>query len=161
MACRLDGARLAWRIARDTHVALDGRGAFEHGGRWNSPGRRVVYAGDSFAIALLERFVHLPTGRIPRNQVFVQITIPPRVAAEEAALAPAGVGWADGDLIASRAYGDAWYDERRSAVLVVPSVVTRIDHNLLLNPNHPEFAAITVGPPEPVHWDHRLFRRTP
>jgi RES domain-containing protein len=159
MAYRPDGTQRAWRIARDIHIALDGQGAFEQGGRWNSPGRRVVYAGESFAIALLERFAHLPTGRIPRNQVFVEITIPAGVASEELALADAPAGWADDDLVASRAYGDAWYDARRSAVLLVPSVVTRIEQNLLLNPTHPAFAAITTGSPAPVQWDPRLSRR--
>ena len=44
-------------------------------------------------------------------------------------------------------------------MLVVHSVVTRLDRNVLINPHHPSFAAIAAGPPEPVIWDRRLFRR--
>jgi hypothetical protein len=68
-------------------------------------------------------------------------------------------GWGSPASPIAREAGDRWLDEARSAALTVPSVVTRIDRNLLLNPAHPSFAEIAVGPELPVAWDHRLFRR--
>ena len=45
------------------------------------------------------------------------------------------------------------------AALLVPSVVTRIDRNLVLNQDHPNFGEIDVGPEHAVVWDRRLFLR--
>ena len=60
----------------------------------------------------------------------------------------------------SQAFGDRWLVEARTAVLLVPSLVTQgREHNILLNPAHPDFARITHTPPEPVVWDDRLFPR--
>ena len=69
-------------------------------------------------------------------------------------------GWDHGDLRAARAFGNDWVRERRSAALVVPSVVARREGNLILNPQHADFAAITVGSTEPVLWDARLFGKS-
>ena len=41
----------------------------------------------------------------------------------------------------SPSFGDRWYDERRTPVLVVPSVVTRVEWNVLINQEHPRFRA--------------------
>ena len=49
----------AWRICRDAYADLTGEGARLWGGRWNSPGRPLVYAADSAALAVLEVRVHL------------------------------------------------------------------------------------------------------
>ena len=43
--------------------------------------------------------------------------------------------------------------------LLVPSVVTKIDRNLVLNQDHPGFGQIDVGPEQAVAWDRRLFLR--
>ena len=51
-----------WRLTRPAfeRTALSGEGASLWGGRWNSPGRPVVYCAGSPALAILESFVHLP-----------------------------------------------------------------------------------------------------
>ena len=60
---------------------------------------------------------------------------------------------------ASRAYGDRWYDEGRTAVLIVPSVLARPERNIAINQEHPDFGKIRATAPEPVDWDERLFGR--
>jgi RES domain-containing protein len=57
----------------------------------------------------------------------------------------------------SKAFGERWYQEKRSAILLVPSVVARVDNNILINPAHPEFPSITTSLHQPVFWDRRLF----
>jgi len=42
-------------------------------------------------------------------------------------------------------------------VLVVPSVVAREENNILINPQHPEFARVTDSLAKPVWWDARWF----
>ncbi len=128
-----------------------------HGARWNSPGRRVIYAAETYAGALLEMLVHA-SGSMPRNQGFIQITIPESVPIEVAE--PSAVpGWEAASPAAARGFGDRWYDERRSAVLIVPSVVTRMERNVVINQDHPDFALIHASEPAPVLWDTRLWTK--
>jgi RES domain-containing protein len=57
----------------------------------------------------------------------------------------------------SKAFGEAWCLERQSVALIVPSVVARVESDVLINPAHPEFRHITTTLHEPVFWDRRLF----
>ena len=157
MAFRSSVALEAWRIADKRYKIFDGTGAMVHGGRWNSPGRRVIYAAETYSGALLEVLVHT-SGRVPAAQVYVRIDIPTEVGIEF--VTPDDVsGWDDTSFTASRQYGDRWYDTRRTAVLVVPSAVTHVDRNVLINEEHPDFGRIHATEPAPVHWDERLWRR--
>jgi RES domain-containing protein len=45
-------------------------------------------------------------------------------------------------------------------VLHVPTVVSRLDWNLLINPAHPAYHAIGASAARPVPWDPRLFGAT-
>ena len=145
----------AFRIADRRHPVFDGTGAALYGGRWNSPGRPVIYASASHACAMLERLAQTGTGRLPRNQVVVVIDVPDEVAIEHAAMERPP------RQPESRRFGDRWLAERRSAVLTVPSAVARHDRNVLINPAHADFARIACGEPEPVQWDQRLFGQLP
>jgi RES domain-containing protein len=118
----------------------------------------VIYAALSYAGAMLEKLVHTGTGSVPRQQVAIEILIPESVEIEEVTGSQVP-GWDRPDLIASRRYGDRWHAEQRTAVLVVPSVVSRRDRNVLINQDHPEFHLIRASRPRPVLWDQRLFRR--
>jgi len=157
MVFRRKGPFRAWRIADNRHPIYDGTGAMVWGARWNSPGHAVIYASASYACAMLERLVHAGIGSIPKNQHAITIDIP-AIDIEEITTADVP-GWDLPDGSASRAYGDGWLREKRTAVLVVPSVVARAECNVLLNPTHPDFRRIKRAPPEPVVWDRRLFRR--
>jgi hypothetical protein len=70
---------------------------------------------------------------------------------------PALPGWDSVPATVSKEFGERWCSERRSAILLLPSVVTRLDHNVLINPAHPEFAVISASLHQPVYWDSRLF----
>ncbi|MCL5745175.1 MAG: RES domain-containing protein [Acidobacteria bacterium] len=156
MASQRSGPLRAFRIADGRHPIFDGTGAAVHGGRWNSPGRRIIYGAETFSGALLEILAHTNIGRIPKNQVYIEIHVPDGVEIEELCVDELP-GWDSADLEASRAYGDAWYDQRRTAVLLVPSVVTRIERNVLINQEHPDFARLRVTEPARVAWDARLL----
>jgi RES domain-containing protein len=156
MASRRNGPVRAFRIADKRHAIFDGSGAMLHGARWNSPGRRVIYAAETYAGALLEILVHA-SGSVPRSQVYIEIEIPAAVSIEE--IKPNEVPrWDARSFEASRAFGDRWYDERRTAVLLVPSVVAGVERNVLLNQEHRDFARIRAGQPLPVRWDARLWK---
>jgi len=150
---------IAYRIADGRFPVFDGTGAMLHGARWNSPGLPVIYAAETFAGAVLEVLVHTSLGRVPRHTYkVVRIEIPNELTESlEAGDVP---GWAGGDLQASRAFGDEWLRKNRSVVLLVPGAATGgREHNVLINPRHPDFARIVAGPSEAVMWDARLFLR--
>jgi RES domain-containing protein len=105
--------------------------------------------------ALLEKLAH-GNGALPPNQHFITITIPRGLTCE--AFSPTSMpSWDNIPATVSRAFGDAWQLEQRSLVLIVPSVVARIERNVLINPAHPKFRHITTTLHEPVFWDRRLF----
>jgi RES domain-containing protein len=137
------------------HTIFDGTGAMLHGARWNSPGRRVVCASESYAGALLEILAHA-SGSVPRSHGYIEIEIPADLPVEE--VTPDDLPrWDSPSFVTARAFGDRWFDERRTAVLMVPSVATRIERNILMNQEHPDFARIRASQPMPVRWDERLW----
>ena len=147
----------AWRIADGRFDPFSAVGASLVGGRWNSPGLGVIYASQSFAGAMLECLAHAGIGRVPRTHVAVEIAIAATAAVERHDESGLPVGWDKADMRVARAFGNAWIRERRTAVLVVPSVVARRERNILINPRHPDFNQIVASAPEPVVWDARLF----
>jgi RES domain-containing protein len=156
MASRRSGPLRAFRIADMRHTIFDGSGAMLHGARWNSPGRRVIYAAETYAGALLEILVHV-SGSVPRSQGYVEIEIPAGLSIEEITQDDVP-RWDSPSFEATQDFGDQWYDERRTAVLIVPSVVTRVERNVLINQEHPEFPLIRATQAVAVRWDARLWK---
>jgi RES domain-containing protein len=147
-----------FRIADRRFPIFDGAGARLVGGRWNSPGRSVIYAAETFSGAMLEMLVHGNLNRLPRTQGYIEIAIPDHVAIERVGIQDVP-DWQNENQAAARSFGDRWLSEQRTAVLMVPSIVTRgIEHNILVNPLHPNFAAIRASESQDVLWDERLLR---
>lgn len=147
-----------FRIADARHPVWDGTGAALLGGRWNSPGRPVIYGAASFACAMLEVLVHANIGRVPATQVCVTVTLPDDATIERHTATDLPTGWDDADdLSIPRRVGDLWCQEQRSVVLLVPSVVARLEFIAVFNPQHPQAGRIRLSPAQPVLWDQRLF----
>lgn len=66
-------------------------------------------------------------------------------------------GWDAEDCIVSKAHGEAWWRSKRSLLLIVPSVVARMERNISINDSHPEADRITHDLHQPIWWDSRLF----
>jgi len=147
----------AWRItrARKAADAFSGEGARRFGGRWNSPGVRLVYTAGSRSLAILEVLAHLTTSA-PLNHYLLY-----RIECEKAlvqVLADLPPGWdAEPPTAASQSAGDAWAASATHPVLSVPSAVVPEERNYLLNPAHPEFARIVIAKPAAYRIDPRLF----
>jgi RES domain-containing protein len=139
----------AWRICRRPFADLSGEGARLYGGRWNSPGRPVVYAAESAALAVLEVRVHLDLdwSLLPADYVLIAIDL--------SSLAIESLEEAPDDPVA---YGDAWLESRRSAVLGVPSFLVRESRNLLVNVAHPEASRASIASIRSFSFDKRLWR---
>lgn len=132
----------AFRVADMRFPLFDGTGARLLGSRWNSPGRSLIYATETFSGALLEVLVPGNLGRVPKTHAFIEITILETVAIESLTRDELPE-WEAEDQVINRAFGDRWISERRSAVLLVPSTVTSgRERNVLINPEHVDFPKI-------------------
>ena len=145
----------AWRIGKRPHPVFDGTGAMLYGARWNSAGRPVIYAASTFALALLELLAQAQIGKAPPGLRVVEIDMPEDLAIEQ--LDPAVLpNWADADYAASQDFGNRWIGEARTAVLLVPSVLSPTERNVVLNPRHPDFPRITASAERDLALDARL-----
>lgn len=148
-----------FRIGDERHPLWDGTGAALIGGRWNSPGRSVIYGSLSYACAMLETLAHANIGRIPVTHRFIVANVPDDVAIERHDEGSLPNGWDTENNSTARGFGDRWLSESRSAILLVPSVVAKLEWNALVNPLHPDAARLNISAPEKVVWDKRLFER--
>lgn len=126
-------------------------------GRWHAAGEEVIYASENYSTALLEKLAQC-NGILPPNQHFVEATIPQGVSCE--VFSPDSLpSWSSPSGVSAREFGSQWYRDLRSAILMVPSVVARLEQNIVINVTHPDFGRrpIAVGPETPVWWDQRLF----
>lgn len=154
----LDRTLTAYRIGDPAgrYPIFDATGSRLAPGRWNSAQAPMIYAAEHYSTAVLEKLVH-GSGYLPPNQHFIRITIPRGTSYE--VFDPAALpGWDSFPPGVSVEHGARWCLEARSLILLVPSVVARMERNVLINPTHPEFRLIETGLHEPVWWDQRLFR---
>ncbi len=148
-----------WRIIKRKHDAhaFEGEGARLYGGRWNSPGRAVVYAAESIALAALELLVHVrETSVLYAYSVHAVhfadrhvMTVKPRSLPATWRHSPAPHALAS--------IGDAWLRDGTSVVLRVPSAVIPMETNYLINPLHPDFSSLTTEGPLDFDFDPRLL----
>lgn len=155
-----------WRIAYCVHPAPAlpslraslGYGSTLGNGRWHTKGPvQVVYAGASRALCQLEKRVHC-NGANPKNQALMRIELPDDATIEDAeaqGLLPAN--WKTKEA-ATQALGMQWLLAVSSLALWVPSFVEPAERNLLINPAHPQYAAIQIViERHPFTFDPRLF----
>lgn len=156
-AQRLDGTLFSFRIGdpNGTYPIFDATGSTIGPGRWNTPGSPLIYSSEHYSTALLEKLVQ-GSGCLPPNQHHIEVTLPRGLSYE--VFSPSSLaGWDSMPATASKEFGAQWCQQRRSAILIVPSVVARLNRNVLINPAHSEFGTITASLHEPVYWDRRLF----
>jgi len=159
MASRYSGTLTAYRIANRRYPLFDGGGAFKFGSRWCTSGRYIIHAAFTYSLAVLENIVHWQAALLPPDQHYVQITIPPEVSRRVVA-ADEVPDWNAFPYGPSQEVGDRWYDSQESAVLIVPSVLSPFEPNVLLNQKHPQFGVIASTDPQPAILDKRLFVRS-
>jgi RES domain-containing protein len=138
-----------WRLCRRPFADLSGEGARRFGGRWNSPGRAVVYGAEHPALAVLEVRVHLdlPFELLPEDFVLMRI-----------GLADGMVTGLDAVPAETVKAGDAWLASAASGALRVPSVMIPHAWNVLLNPRHPNAHLARVVTVEKFGFDPRLWQ---
>lgn len=141
-------------------LAFTGEGAKEYGGRWNSRGRACVYLASSESLAILEILVHVREELLLQHYSLFEVDLPAEVVLR-VDLSDLPNGWDDPVPSASSAkLGDGWLETSASAVLAIPSAVVPRERNYLLNPSHPDSAAIIRSARKlPFNLDPRLKTR--
>ena len=157
-AQKLDRVLTCYRIGdpQGAYPIFDATGSTLSPGRWNTPISPVLYTSEHYSTTMLEKLVN-GSGKLPPNQHFIVITIPNGVSYEM--FDPAALpDWYLQTCATSKPYGEVWQQQKRSLLLIVPSVVARPEKNFLLNPEHPDFAKVSASLHYPVWWDSRLFK---
>lgn len=102
------------------HLIYDDEGSQLYPGRWNTFSSPILYIAEHYSTALLEKLAHI-NGIFPKNQHYIEVTISNGISYEE--FEPlAHRSWDTVDESYSKAYGDNWYREQRSCILIVPSI---------------------------------------
>jgi len=147
---------ILWRLAHKDYIKLDGIGAKIRGGRWNSPGRPVIYTSSHLSLAVLELMVHLEVDAedIPDDYVSIEIDTPDDIYIKKMRKI---IDIHDTDT--TQAYGDEWIKSAKIQGLEVKSVVISQEMNILLNPNHANMNAVKIKKVKPFAFDPRLFQQ--
>jgi RES domain-containing protein len=152
-----------FRLLRGEHAdtAFSGQGAARRGGRWNPAGVPIVYTAQSLSLAALELLVHMEAEDFGEVFVYFDIEIPDSI--ELLAVDPGDLGPIEReglDYPALQEVGRQWVESQQSVGLWVPSAVIPSEYNLLLDPEHPEFEALSIAGPQAFSFDTRLKPQT-
>ena len=139
-----------WRLTRADHSSLDGKGAMIYGGRYSSPGRPIVNFASEAGLAVLIALRYLqPT--------------------PEAMLEEYRLGWTSTEAEPVRVpdmlddngkkkFVDEWSKAGNSLLAAVRSAVLPEADVILMNPLHPDAAAISSLTSRPFRFSECLHR---
>lgn len=148
-----------YRLTKTTYLstAWTGYGAKEAGGRWNNVGTAMIYASETASLTMLETLVHLHAS--PFMDYFTLLCIEvPDDHIQKADMSELPENWADEEAPPElAAYGDAWSYTKDAIALRVPSALSPVEYNYLLNPEHSDFFPLALKATAiPFKFDNRL-----
>ncbi len=138
---------------------LSGKGAALKGARWNSPGTEIIYTSWNRSLAMAEVAVHLTLATLPSEFMLVTIYIPEDISIRILQVKELPENWNAFPYNSSTQFiGDMLIRDNQYCILKVPSVVTKGDFNLLINPYHKDFSRVKILLIEPFPFDMRIFK---
>jgi RES domain-containing protein len=147
------------RIGVEGFPVFDGTGAKLNGGRWNSPGKRVIYAAPNISCARLEVIVGLYRKELSQKFFWTEIRAPDEISSWTVRPSDLIAGWDGVRSPICRQIGDQWLAAGEAALLFVPSVASPGEINVLINQDHPQFGLMTATDPLHLTWDPRLIQK--
>jgi RES domain-containing protein len=138
---------------------LSGKGAAIKGARWNSQGVEVIYTALNRSLAMAEVAVHFSLATMPDDYMVMTIFIPDDINVKTVLDKDLPEGWNSFPYSTStQKIGDDFIMENKYCTLKVPSVVTKGDYNILINPYHSDFNRIKIVNTEEFPFDIRIFK---
>lgn len=149
-----------FRLSRKQFASvLSGKGAAIKGARWNSVGVELIYTAMNRSLAMAEVAVHFSLATLPKDFMMITIFIPDNISLLKLNVEDLPKSWnAFPHPDSTQKIGDQFVYENKFCVLQIPSVVTKGDYNLLLNPYHKDFKKIKIISAERVPFDKRIFK---
>jgi RES domain-containing protein len=149
-----------YRLAREKHaIPLSGIGAAKYGARWNPVGIELIYTAQNRSLAMAEVAVHLTLATLPDDYMILTIYIPDDIKIKQLTEADLPRGWQEfPHPVSTQDIGKKFVLENEYCVLIIPSVVTQGDNNVLINPNHKDFSKITITSIDKFPFDKRIFK---
>ena len=149
-----------FRVSREKYATtLSGKGAAIRGARWNSVGVEMIYTAANRSLAMAEVAIHLNLSTLQDDYVMITISAPDDVTVQKLTNADLPPGWSTFPYNpVTRKIGDKFIADGKCCILQAPSVVTKGDHNLLINPHHMEFSKIKITAIENFPFDKRIFK---
>lgn len=150
---------ILYRLTKTRYLmtAWSGLGAKEAGGRWNSVGTAMVYLSETASLTMLETLVHINAPQLLDDFTLLSLEVPDeQIQTFDMNRLPDN--WASEDAPAELAlYGDNWAESGSSVALRIPSALSPVEFNYLLNPGHPElFDLMATVKKIPFRFDSRL-----
>ncbi|WP_018621085.1 RES family NAD+ phosphorylase [Spirosoma luteum] len=125
--------------------------------RWNRAGQFVLYTAATRALACLENVVHRSGEGLTADFRVMSIDVPDSLSIETVPIDALPADWYDFQRYDTcQQLGGEWLQQRRSAVLKVPSAIIPNESNYLLNPAHPDFSRINLVRTDRFVFDPRI-----
>ena len=149
-----------YRLSREKYATpLSGKGAALKGARWNSIGFELIYTAKNRSLAMAEVAVHFTLATLPGDYRMLTIHIPDDIEFKQIQETDLPPDWKEfPQPISTQKVGDDFVAENKYCLLIVPSVVTQGDFNILINPNHIDFSRIQITKNENFPFDKRIFK---
>lgn len=149
-----------FRLAREKHATpLSGIGAARYGARWNPMGVEMIYTAQNRSLAMAEVAVHLTLATLPDDYVMLTIDIPDEIKFKQLNEEDLPPNWREfPHPVSTQEIGRDFVTENKHCTLIIPSVVTPGDYNVLINPNHIDFSKIKITAMDKFPFDKRIFK---
>lgn len=131
---------------------LSGTGSYLHGGRWNTPGTRMIYTAENNVLAAFEVALRIPLDQITKNYVMIPIEVPDGT---EPYIPRLPKTWYT-DVELSQKIGDNFAKQSKHLLMKVPSALISDSFNYLINPAHELIKKVKPKEPRPILFDKRL-----
>jgi RES domain-containing protein len=149
-----------YRLTRERYAHdLSGKGSAMKGARWNSIGVELIYTATNRSLAMAEVAVHFTWATLPSDYCMVTIHVPDSIAFKHLNEKDLPRDWEKfPHSEKTQIFGDQFVMDNEFCAFKVPSVVTKGDFNLLINPKHADFSQIKIVSVEPFPFDSRLLK---
>ena len=134
---------LVYRIVHKKYSS----GLFASGlkGRWNSSGKKVIYAAESIPLAFLENMVRRQGVGFNKDFKILFIDIPDSLKILTVNVSDLEDGWRDfKDYSKCQLIGDKWHDDAKTMILKVPSTVLPDSYNYVVNTEFSDYGVVKL-----------------